>query len=51
MIICFILVTKQLILCEKCRENLQTDEQAWAESVKRGSVFWLTKRIGDFYGS
>ena len=34
MIICFILITKKLILCGKCKENLHTDKMAGAEKVK-----------------
>ena len=30
MIICLILITKQLILCESCKENLHTDKLAGA---------------------
>ena len=32
MIICFILITKQLILCGFCKENLHTDELARVET-------------------
>ena len=34
MIICFILITKQIILCRLCGENLHTDKPAAAEKVK-----------------
>ena len=32
MIICFILITKQLILCGFCKENLHTDKLARVET-------------------
>ena len=34
MIIFFILITKQALLCGKCKENLHTDQLAGAERVK-----------------
>ena len=34
-IICFILITKQLILCGYCKENWHTDKLVGAERVKR----------------
>ena len=33
MIICSILITKQLISCGQCKENLQTDKVAGADKV------------------
>ena len=34
MMICYILITKQLILCEYYKENLHTDKQSGTERVK-----------------
>ena len=34
MIICFIFMTNQLILCGLCKENLHTDQLAGAERAK-----------------
>ena len=36
MIICFILIIQQLILCEEYKGILHADKLAWAEEVKRG---------------
>ena len=33
MIICLILITKQIILCEYYKENLLSNELAWGERV------------------
>ena len=40
MIICYILITKQCILCGECRENLHTDKLVECErATSTGSVF------------
>ena len=40
MIICFILNTKQFILCGQCKENLYTDKLAGDEGVKMAAWFY-----------
>ena len=39
MIICFILITKSLILCEQYKKNLHTDKLSGAERVQQNESF------------
>ena len=48
MIICFIFITKQPILCEYFKDNLHTDKLAGVKELRGGSVNFLGGGVGKF---